>query len=224
MDRAELLAKILGSEIEELVRAELEKITLEFNSLAVSIPPQVQMGRRELYFHDQIRLLGQIALAEGSHVTGDFLEIGVWKGRTLALLQRLLPAERKLFGIDPLELPNQVNEIAHYRESLFSNAILIRDYSEHASAKLRALTDAIFLLHIDGGHRAENVFLDFLIYSKFVVPGGYVVFDDYNDSVFSPDVGPAVDALRALNFFNGFDIFGPVGIFSNSYILRKKNI
>ena len=36
---------------------------------------------------------------------------------------------------------------------------------------------------------------DFVMYSDLVNVGGYIIFDDYNDSVYSPEVKQAVDAL-----------------------------
>ncbi len=71
-------------------------------------------------------------------------------------------------------------------------------------------------MHIDGGHTRRHVLLDFLLYSPSVVPGGFIVFDDYNDFQHSPEVGPAVDLLRATGFFQGFNVLGSVHGFENS--------
>jgi hypothetical protein len=77
-------------------------------------------------------------------------------------------------------------------------------------------------LHIDGGHLGRNVLLDFLLYAPTVISGGFVVFDDYADHQYSPEVGPAVDLLRAGGYFKDFFVMGPAPGYENSYLLQKK--
>jgi hypothetical protein len=77
------------------------------------------------------------------------------------------------------------------------------------------------LLHIDGGHLEKNVIWDFLLYSPLLKTGGFLVFDDYNDSKFSPQVGPTVDLLKKHGYFKDFQIIGTTRDFPNSYVLQK---
>lgn len=89
----------------------------------------------------------------------------------------------------------------------------------------------IDLLFIDGDHSYNGVIKDFNNYSKMVKPGGYIVFDDYNDYTDSPEVKPAVDYI-VNNFFDEYLMLGtsktdfPVGnldnLGGNCYILKKK--
>jgi hypothetical protein len=53
------------------------------------------------------------------------------------------------------------------------------------------------------------------------VPGGYIVFDDYDDHQFSPEVLPAVDMLIYYGFTSGFEVIGQVEGFQNSFVLKK---
>ena len=71
---------------------------------------------------------------------------------------------------------------------------------------------AIDLLFIDGDHSYKMVITDFLNFSPFVNKGGFIVFDDYHDFQFSPQVKPAVDALAAELRKNSteYRVLGPV--------------
>src|SRR5690606_31015500 len=141
---------------------------------------------------------------------GDIVEIGVWKGKSLSLMNEVCNYGRRIIGIDPFELPNQHEEFTHYKNTIFPNATILRGYSELCAERFYSLSPQTVLLHIDGGHLGRNVLLDFLLYAPSVVPGGFVVFDDYSDFTHSPEVGPAVDLLRAAGYFRGFDILGRV--------------
>jgi hypothetical protein len=77
------------------------------------------------------------------------------------------------------------------------------------------------LLHIDGGHSSENVWMDFLIYERFVLSGGYIVFDDYVDPDYSPAVGRTVDKMRRLGVFKNYYEVGQVLGYESSFVLHK---
>lgn len=74
--------------------------------------------------------------------------------------------------------------------------------NSHSSATLANLKYQLELrganidvLFIDGGHSYSDVIKDFEMYSPLVNIGGYIVFDDYSDYKYSPDVKPAVDKI-----------------------------
>ncbi len=185
-----------------------------------ALPPEQAMSRSELSFHGHVQLLGYLALLLDG-VEGDVVEIGVWKGKSLVLMNEVCNRERRVIGIDPFELPNQFEEFSHYQSLLLPDAHILRGYSEHCIERFQALAPKVALLHIDGGHAGRNVLLDFLLYSPSVVRGGFVVFDDYGDHQYSPEVGPAVDLLRAAGYFRGFSVLGVVAGFENSYVLQR---
>ncbi len=204
----------------QAIDAVWQDLEREFSGHHADMPKEHAMPRAELSFHQHVRLLGFLALAS-ERVAGDIVEIGVWKGKSLALMSRLAAPGKRVIGIDPLELRGQKFEANYFRERIFPEVTLIQGYSEHSIREVLKLSQRLSLLHIDGGHLARNVFLDFLLYGDLVSPGGYIVFDDYRDSLYSPEVGPAVDLLRVGGFFRKFNILGSVAGFENSYVIQR---
>jgi len=192
----------------------------EFEVARPFLSPTNRMKREEISFHQDVKLLGYLCLLIDD-LKGDIIEIGIWKGKTLAFMNKVSNSSRNVVGIDPCLLFNQKQELLFYKEKVFPDCLIFQGFSEDLVAEVREITSAIALLHIDGGHDKRNVFLDFLLYSPLVVSGGFIVFDDYHDNDHSPQVGPAVDLLRVGGFFNEYTIIGSVDNFRNSYVLRK---
>ena len=194
------------------------ELTGEFESCA-ALSDCPKMGREELSFHSDVKLLGHLCL-EIEPLPGDILEIGVWKGKSLALMLRL-SLNAKIIGIDPFEFDKQFEETNFFRERIFKEAILIKDYAEFGFQQVSEMTSQLKLLHIDGGHEPRNVVLDFLLYSRLIVSGGYIVFDDYGDSQYSPQVRPTVDMLIRNGFTHQFELIGQIKEYPNSYVLKR---
>jgi hypothetical protein len=206
--------------VKNLVDSVWAQIGREFEIAREAMPAEIRMSREEISFHEDVTLLGYLSLLV-KDLPGDKMEIGVWKGKSLCLMSRLSGAHQRILGVDPMALPNQAEELLFYRDRLFPACMVVREFSELALQKVMAETTGLALLHIDGGHLARNVLLDFLLFGDLVVPGGFVVFDDYRDEIHSPEVGPAVDLLRAGGLFKNFGVLGPIGGFENSYVLQK---
>lgn len=200
----------------EKVWVELSEDYIKFDNL---LNPKF-MERRELSFHDHIKLLGYLS-HELVNIDGDILEIGVWKGKSLALMQKLSRNNAQIIGIDPCEIKGQREELNYFYSNIFPSCRLIINYSHMAVPELLAMTKKIKLLHIDGGHLRMHVWLDFIIYSQFVTTGGFIVFDDYNDFKHSPEVKPAVDEMNQLGLFSNYEVIGKLGEYSNSFVLKK---
>jgi cephalosporin hydroxylase len=196
-----------------------DRISADFVDAYKKIPRQY-MERTELSFHPYVKLLGYLCL-EIDQLPGDVVEIGVWKGKSLAFMRALTSLPAKVIGVDPCALPGQPEELDYFHQQLFPTCSLIKKKSELAIQDVTNLSRSFKLLHIDGGHEAENVFMDFLIYEHFVVPGGYIVFDDYGDHAYSPAVGPAVDDLRQKGLFKHYEMLGQLPGYENSFVLKK---
>jgi predicted O-methyltransferase YrrM len=90
----------------------------------------------------------------------------------------------------------------------------------------------IDLLFIDGGHKYNEVILDYLLYSSLVNKGGYIIFDDMISPT-CPDVPKAINFMKVTNVFRDFivlgngkneagaDFKGEIFEYSNEYILQK---
>lgn len=223
IDLDDLKVFIQDPEIKGIIDTVWDDLGEAFVQAQAILPAEKAMPRRELSFHDHVKLLGYLCwLVNNANAAGDIIEIGVWKGKSSAFMNALCQGNRRIISIDPMELTNQPLELGFYHEHIFPEVTLIRGYSQHSIERVMALEPKTILLHIDGGHLKEHVLTDFLLYAPTVVSGGFIVFDDYRDFIYSPEVGPAVDLLRAGGFFNGFDVIGSVPGFENSYLLQKK--
>lgn len=68
--------------------------------------------------------------------------------------------------------------------------------------------EKIDLLFIDGDHSEQAVYKDFNNYSKLVTKNGYICFDDYLDSEYSPEVKLAVDNIVKSLDANEYEVIG----------------
>lgn len=197
-----------------------ERISANFLILEDSMPNKL-MKRRELSFHDHIKLLGFLCLSVYD-LEGDIIEIGVWKGKSLSFMREFASSNTRLIGIDPCELEGQALEIDYFQKFAFPEAQVIKQYSHDAFEAVVGLTHKVKILHIDGGHTSKDVWRDFLLYERLVVEGGFIIFDDYNDLNHSPEVHNAVDSLARHGFFKNYEIFGALEPFGNSFVLKRK--
>ena len=156
-----------------------------------------------------------------------FMEIGVYKGRILALIQLLsniLNKEVKIFGITPLNTStdkySNYEDINYYEEIKksflisnlsFNNTKIIKGYSQNTEVINEAQENGEYdIIFIDGCHDYEIVCLDIQNYSKMLKVGGYLILDDassllkgsYGQFLGHYDVGKAVqDFLENNNNF-----------------------
>lgn len=213
-------ALLRSPELREKVDREWYRLTKKYSEL-YEVMPNKHMQRTELSFHEYVKLLGYLEFALRT-LEGSIVEIGVWKGKSLALMSRLSGKNHQTIGVDPCEIEGQFEELSYFKDRLFPNSKIVADYSQNAIEKVLDISTKIKLLHIDGNHARENVWMDFLMYERFVVPGGCVVFDDYIDDKYSPDVRPTVDKMLSLGLFSDYHVIGSVPEFENSYLLVKK--
>ena len=202
------------------------KITKESLELTRKISDEINNQT----FHHHYHILYDIANTFSSEKEVLYVEIGCYAGGSACLM--LQRPNTKVISIDlgkPISqsvVKNNVKKL-NIHENYF-------DYIEGSSQdektiqnlKSLILDKKIDILFIDGDHSYTGVQEDFKKYKDFVNSGGFIVFDDYNDSKYSPEVKKAVDELD----FNGYiklGVFGsefgarPSENQSNEFVIKK---
>ena len=98
--------------------------------------------------------------------------------------------------------------------------------------KVRNNIKSVDMLFIDGDHTMQGVIDDFINYKDLVNSGGYVIFDDYNDHAWSPEVKHGVDMIVKEYLFDDYEVLGFIYnklkaspdtmIYNNEFVIRKK--
>ena len=208
----------------------VNEINKSRSDLIVAKISQEMIGKT---FHHHYHLLYDLRTLLGP-TSKNYMEIGVFNGGSLSLMLQH-PYKTNLVGIDLFAFEGQFeavqNNIARFNS--YSRNIVIHKENSHSTEfieKLKQENCKVDLLFIDGDHSYNGATLDFELFSQFVKSGGYIVFDDYKDSVYSPEVKPAVDDI-VKKIENDYEIIGTfpnfIGAFPdsvkefNEFIIRK---
>lgn len=173
--------------------------------------------------HHHFHILYDIANLYENEIT--YVEIGCYAGKSACLM--LHRPNTKVISIDAgypiskdIVFENMSKFYLHnnrysYIEGLSQDAATVEKLREQ-------LNDTrIEILFIDGSHKFGDVIRDFSLYERFVKKNGYIVFDDYNDSVSSPNIKPAVDYLLANGNFTNYTVIGTI---TNEYLAYPINM
>lgn len=183
-----------------------------------------------------------------------YVEIGSWLGDSASLILNN-ERETELYLID-LFYNNTVPEIIYRnpdkikkmetqeevlkkrlnKHNKYNKSIKIfNGYSDDTNIINEISKLKIDILFIDGSHAYKNVIDDFVNYEKYVEKGGFIVFDDYQDLKYCPDVKKAVDFIVSNWDMSEYIIIGCLerqfdydnwasenSIYSTEFILYKK--
>ena len=214
-------------------------IALARASGSLDLAKTVARTMRGKTFHQDYHFLYDLRTLLGPEKKA-YLEIGVYNGGSLALMLQH-PYDTELHGVDPLDLPDMPDQA----DLTFANieafntrgrAVTIHRARSEDPQLFRRLDGLVIdLLFIDGDHRGPSVIRDFELYTPLVAPGGFVLFDDYIDPEYSPEVRPAVDhiveGLRAGTRPGDYEILGRLPEIrpepdaqrlSSTFLLRKR--
>jgi predicted O-methyltransferase YrrM len=185
-------------------------------------------------FHHHYHILYDIANTFNSEYNINYLEIGCYAGGSACLL-----LQRPNTNVTSIDLGHPISpEIVLKNVNLLNVHKNNYEYIQGNSTdlnifnKVKTIYKEIDILFIDGDHSYNGVKNDFEFYSKLVKDGGYIIFDDYNDHEYSPDVKKYVNDLVE-NINDEYEIIGTISntlgarpsnlINGNCFILRKKN-
>jgi len=178
----------------------------------------------ERHFHDHIYILYDLRTLLGDEKKV-YTEIGSYVGHSAKLILSH-PNKTEVICIDPLILNKE-----HYKGTITqydtlkknigeTNVTIYKNYSQDKEL-LKKLKNDNFrtdILFIDGSHLYQDVINDFNNYCEFVNKDGYIIFDDYLDNIYSPDVKKAVDYLVKNLDTNKYEIIGNLANVKNTNI------
>lgn len=179
-------------------------------------------------FHHHYHILYDLPLHREHSV---YVEIGCYAGGSACLM-----LQRDNIQVVSIDLGTPVSEEVvlenvkklNYKKNSFTY-LKGNSQSKDMVRRLQNTVSDIDILFIDGDHSKEGVMNDFLLYQEMVVPGGFIVFDDYNDPIHSPEVNQAVNII-VKNFLQ-YEAIGTIrndlkarpesSIDGNCFIMRK---
>jgi hypothetical protein len=127
-------------------------------------------------------------------ITGSTCEVGVYEGKSLALLSKLTDSSESCFGIDLFE--GNLKDTAQANLEKFAPnrhvQLISADTSKIQTHNLNQLfVEPLRILHIDAGHEYHEVMHQLALFSPYVKQGGVIILDDYHDREF-PGIEAAV--------------------------------
>ena len=169
-----------------------------------------------------------------------FLEIGVFRGQILAIVEYLADKAEKdatRYGVTPLDSSDghwesdyaaDINRVHEEFKIMKGYQILKGSSTDPAIIATAKKIRGIDILYIDGGHAYDVVRSDIEHYAPLVKPGGYLVIDDCNNRLDMPDgyfrgiesVSKAVDEVFPP--FTQNEDWEYIGSVVHNRILRKR--
>jgi predicted O-methyltransferase YrrM len=172
-------------------------------------------------FHHHYHILLDIVNQYPEDELITYVEIGCYAGGSACLVSQR--KNTKIFSIDlgsPIspEIPKQNFE----KFNVYGNDYQYIQGSSHSPKtinQLKTFINEIDVLFIDGDHSLYGVKEDFNIYSPLVKIGGYIIFDDYNDYIHSPEVKIGVNQI-----IQSIDNYEIIGTLPNIYDARPSEL
>lgn len=171
------------------------------------------------HFHEWTHILYGIRTMMGVE-NKTYMEIGSYIGSSASLISRN-PLVSNIICIDPCNLPPSHYDGSISQEETLLNNIknnniynynikLYKKYSNDVTLlkNFKDTNTKVDILFIDGAHDYSGVISDWKNYNEFVNSGGYIIFDDYNDNKYSPEVKPAVDEIMKNIDTSKYEIIG----------------
>ena len=211
----------------------LDNIIKQSNSLQVQRYVAKMTARPSAHEHTHI-LYDVVTLLRLEDRKVDYLEIGSYIGSSACLVEQ----NNNTSSITCIEArPDFAEAVTDNLKKLNKHNIkniVVHNYRSTDRELLDKLSGKTYdIIFIDGDHSFNGVISDFTNYIGFLKKGGYMVFDDYLDSKYSPGVKPAVDKIVSELSKDEFEIIGTpinyqnaitkydIGKHMNEFIIKK---
>jgi len=165
----------------------------------------------------------------------NYFEIGTHSGGSSCLMLRH-PKKTNVYTMDLETNPkhNELKEnVKRFKKNDNTFEYFMGNSRDIQTAKnVRNTIKLVDMLFIDGDHSLQGVIDDFIYYKDLVNSGGYVIFDDYHDYEYSPEVKHGVDMIVKEYLFDEYEVLGfmynKLGaypknmIYNNEFVIKKK--
>lgn len=190
---------------------EIKKIDFEITSTSINKIKEIKENMDLGTFHFHTHILYDIRSSFGNNDEIIYMEIGTYAGASSSLIASH-PYKTKCFALDlghPIKKEIVEKNVEKFRnpESSFFY-IQGNSMEKQIIEKTYSFVPYVNILFIDGDHSRNGVFSDFENYSGLVKKNGYICFDDYLDSQYSPEVYSAVNDLVSKLSPNEYEIIG----------------
>ena len=189
---------------------------------SLDITRDISTKINNLTFHHHYHIIYDILNSYDKSNVVNYVEIGCYAGGSACLaLQRPNTRVVSIDLGDPIPKDIVIENIS--KLNIHNNKYTyLQGNSQDTEMvdKLSKEIDQIDVLFIDGDHSYQGVVNDFLLYVNLVKPGGYIIFDDYNDWQYSPEVKTAVDDIVETHS----DKFKIIGTFPNTLKARPAEL
>jgi hypothetical protein len=137
-----------------------------------------------------------LTLQHDDGVTGNFLEIGVWMGRSALLSTMHSSEDEECVFVDPLRVEETEARLRSVRKS---GLHFIHGTSRTLSASMLPGGGApnYRWIHIDGEHSGTAVEHDLSLASALLAPGGIIAVDDFFEAAYPQVTVAVIEHLRA---------------------------
>ncbi|HET6341404.1 MAG TPA: class I SAM-dependent methyltransferase [Gemmatimonadota bacterium] len=149
-------------------------------------------------------------------IHGDLMEIGIFKGKSAALIALHAGPQEKVVLVDPMLRREATDAIQNI--GISGEVVFVRDFSENLAGHPQVMSRSgrFRWIHVDGEHSLRAVANDLRLSSQLLAKDGVICLDDFMNSCY-PQV--TIAALRFLERLEGeFTLF--LSGFNKGYVCR----
>jgi len=194
---------------------------INITEISLNIVNEIIKNMERHTFHNHFHILYDLCEnIDKDNIT--YMEIGTFAGGSASLMSKNQKV-KKIISVDigyPIKKEIPIKNVNNFKHDNCEYDYIEGDSkSEETIKKVYDLIKNVDILFIDGDYKYNAVIKDFENYKDLVLPGGFIVFDDYLDDVHSPGVYPAVNDIVNNLDKNEYEIIGSL----NYDLIKKTN-